>query len=144
MRKLNKFIKLTLILCASGVITTQAPSYSEQWDKNITTKIDVDTFWKEVKDTRKLKYGEDIGWDTNMDYCSYFAENIAKSKGEGYVMSRFKYADKCMNTLNFMTDYVLNEGVTNYQLNRLEHPSHQQFYVSYLLIYFGWLQLFWQ
>ena len=44
-----------------------APSYSEQWDKNITTKIDVDTFWKEVKDTRKLKYGEDIGWDTNMD-----------------------------------------------------------------------------
>ena len=28
-----------------------APSYSEQWDKNITTKIDVDTFWKEVKDT---------------------------------------------------------------------------------------------
>ena len=26
-----------------------APSYSEKWDKNITTKIDVDTF-KEVKD----------------------------------------------------------------------------------------------
>jgi hypothetical protein len=46
-----------------------------------------------------------------MDYCSYFAENIAKSKGEGYVMSQLiKYADKCMNTLNFMADYVLNEG----------------------------------
>ena len=108
---MNKLIKFTLILCASGVISTQVPSYSENWDKNITTKIDVDTFWKEVKDTRKLKYGEDIGWDKNMDYCSYFAENIAISKGEGYVMSQLiKYADKCMNTLNFMADYVLNEG----------------------------------
>ena len=120
-----------------------APSYSEKWDKNITTKIDVDTFWKEVKDTRKLKYGEDIGWDTNMDYCSYFAENIAKSKGEGYVMSQLiKYADKCMNTLNFMYGLCIKRRLTNYQLNRLEHPSHQQFYVSYQLIYFGWLQLF--
>ena len=108
---MNKFIKLTLILCASGVITTQATSYSENWDKNITTKIDVETFWKEVKDTRQLKYGEDIGWDKNMDYCSYFAENIALSKGEGYVMSKLiKYADKCMNTLNFMAEYVLEEN----------------------------------
>ena len=89
----------------------QASSSSEQWDKNITTKIDVETFWKEVKDTRQLKYGEDIGWDKNMDYCSYFAENIALSKGEGYVMSKLiKYADKCMNTLNFMAEYVLEEG----------------------------------
>ena len=29
-----------------------APSYSEQWDKNITTKIDVDTFWKEVRHSK--------------------------------------------------------------------------------------------
>ena len=107
---MNKLVKFTLILCASGVISTQAPSYSENWDKNITTKIDVDTFWKEVKDTRKLKYGEDIGWDTNMDYCSYFAENIALTKGEGLVMSKLvKYATKCHHTLNFMTKYLLEE-----------------------------------
>ena len=46
-----------------------------------------------------------------MDYCAYFSEKIALAKGEGLVMSNLiKYADKCMNTLNFMTDYVLNEG----------------------------------
>ena len=45
-----------------------------------------------------------------MDYCSYFAEKIAVSKGEGYVMSNLiKYADKCHKTLNFMTRYMLDE-----------------------------------
>ena len=45
-----------------------------------------------------------------MDYCSYFAEKIALSKGEGLVMSKLiKYADKCHQTLNFMTKYLLEE-----------------------------------
>ena len=98
---------LILSLCSPFFLTTN----SEQWDKNITTKVDVESFWEQIKKTREIKYGVDKDWDKNMDYCSYFAENIAKSKGEGYVMSQLiKYADKCMNTLNFMADYVLNEG----------------------------------
>ena len=77
----------------------------------ITSKVDVQTFWKQVKATREIKYGKDEGWDKNMDYCSYWSENIALTKGVGLVISKLiKYADKCMNTLNFMTKYMLDEN----------------------------------
>ena len=97
---------LILSLCSPFLIAANA----EQWDKKITTKVDVETFWNQVKETREIKYGVDPSWDKNMDYCSYFAEKIALSKGEGYVMSNLiKYADKCHKTLNFMTKYLLKE-----------------------------------
>ena len=101
-----KKIFLIISLISPFFITANA----EQWDKNITTKIDVESFWNQLKETREIKYGKDEGWDKNMDYCSYWSENIALSKGEGLVMSNLiKYADKCMNTLNFMTKYMLDE-----------------------------------
>ena len=101
-----KKIFLIISLISPFFITANA----EQWDKNITTKIDVESFWNQVKKTRELKYGVDKDWDKNMDYCSYFSEKIALSKEEGLVMSNLiKYADKCMNTLNFMTKYMLDE-----------------------------------
>ena len=85
-------------------------SKAEQWDKNITTKVDVESFWNQLKEIREKKYGVDKDWDKNMDYCSYFAEKIALSKGEGLVMNKLiKYADKCHQTLNFMTKYLLEE-----------------------------------
>ena len=97
---------LILSLCSPLFLTTN----SEQWDKNITTKVDVESFWEQIKKTREIKYGVDKDWDKNMDYCSYFAEKIALSKGEGLVMSKLiKYADKCHQTLNFMTKYLLEE-----------------------------------
>ena len=100
--------KLILFYLISGSLLT--PVYSEKWDEKITSKVDVETFWKQVKETRKIKYGKDEGWEKNMDYCSYWSENIALKKGEGLVMSNLiKYADKCMNTLNFMNKYVLEE-----------------------------------
>ena len=81
------------------------------WDEKISTKIDVQTFWKQVKETREIKYGKDEGWNKNIDYCSYWSENIALTKGEGLVMSKLiKYADKCMNTLNFMTRFMFDEN----------------------------------
>ena len=105
---MQKTIKLLTVLSLSGAYLRSANA--EQWDKNITTKIDVESFWKQVKETREIKYGKDPSWDKNMDYCSYFAEKIALSKGEGYVMSNLiKYADKCHKTLNFMTKYLLEE-----------------------------------
>ena len=105
-KRLSNLFIFSLIF--SSVLT---PVYSEKWDKNITSKIDVQTFWKQVKETREIKYGKDEGWDKNMDYCSYWSENIALTKGEGLVMSNLiKYADKCMNTLNFMTKYMLDEN----------------------------------
>lgn len=101
-----KKIFLIISLISPFFITANA----EQWDKNITTKVDVESFWKQVKETREIKYGRDEGWDKNMDYCSYWSENIALTKGEGLVMSNLiTYADKCMNTLNLMTKYVLEK-----------------------------------
>ena len=101
-----KKIFLIISLISPFFITANA----EQWDKNITTKVDVETFWKQLKETREIKYGRDEGWDKNMDYCSYWSENIALTKGEGLVMSNLiTYADKCMNTLNLMTKYVLEK-----------------------------------
>lgn len=105
---LKKSIKLLIAisLTVPFLITAKA----EQWDKKITTKVDVETFWNQVKQTREIKYGKDPSWDKNMDYCSYFAEKIALSKGEGYVMSQLlKYAYKCHKTLNLMTNYFLEE-----------------------------------
>ena len=97
---------LILSLCSPLFLTTN----SEQWDKNITTKVDVESFWEQIKKTREIKYGVDKDWEKNMDYCSYFAEKIALSKGEGLVMSKLiKYVNKCHQTLNFMTKYLLEE-----------------------------------
>ena len=94
-------------LIFSSVLT---PVYSEKWDEKITSKVDVETFWKQLKETREIKYGKDEGWDKNMDYCSYWSENIALTKGEGLVMSNLiKYAGKCMNILNFMTKNALEK-----------------------------------
>ena len=101
-----KKIFLIISLISPFFITANA----EQWDKNITTKIDVESFWKQVKETREIKYGVDPSWDKNMDYGSYFAEKIALSKGEGLIMSKLmKYANKCHKTLNFMTNFLLEE-----------------------------------
>ena len=105
-KKLSNLFISSLIF--SSVLT---PVYSEKWDEKITSKVDVETFWKQLKETREIKYGKDEGWDKNMDYCSYWSENIALTKGEGLVMSKLiKYADKCMNTLNFMTRFMFDEN----------------------------------
>ena len=101
-------LKLLIVFSVLGAQIIDANA--EQWDKNITTKVDVDSFWKQVKETRERKYGVDKEWDKNMDYCSYFAEKIALSKGEGLIMSKLiKYANKCHKTLNLMTNYLLEE-----------------------------------
>ena len=101
------FLKFLIVYLFSPFLIT---SKAEQWDKNITTKVDVESFWNQVKETREKKYGVDKDWNRNMDYCSYFSEKIAISKGEGLVMSKLiKYADKCHKTLKFMSIYLLKE-----------------------------------
>ena len=90
------------------------PIYSGEWendrDAKITTKIDVETFWKQIKKTREIKYGKDSAWEINFDYCSNWSNKIAISKGEGYVMSNLiRSTNKCLNTLGLMTKYVLEK-----------------------------------
>ena len=110
MKKLSS--KLFIVFLIFGSFFT--PIYSEEWNKErdakITTKIDVETFWKQVKKTREIKYGKDSAWDVNFDYCSNWSSKIAILKGEGYVMSNLiRNAHKCLNILSLMTKYVLEE-----------------------------------
>ena len=105
----NLFI--SSIIFSSVLTPVKSQEWDKKWDENITTKIDVQTFWNRVKETRELKYGKDASWDTNFDYCSNWSNNIAVAKGEGYVMSNLiKYTHKCLNTLDFMTKYMLDEN----------------------------------
>ena len=88
--------------------------YSEELDKErdtkITTKVDVETFWKQLKKIREIKYGKDSDWEINFDYCSNWSNKIAISKGEGYIMSNLiRYTHKCLETLGLMTKNVLEE-----------------------------------
>ena len=110
MKKLSS--KLFIFFLIFGSFYT--PTYSEEWNKKrdakITTKIDVETFWEQVKKTREIKYGKDSDWNINFDYCSNWSSKIAILKGEDYVMSNIiRYTHKCLNTLGLMTKYVLEE-----------------------------------
>ena len=60
---ISKKIVTSLTLRFPFLMTANA----EQWDKKITTKVDVETFWNQVKETREIKYGKDPSWDKNMD-----------------------------------------------------------------------------
>ena len=110
MKKLSSKILIFLLIFGSFF----TPIYSEEMDKerdaNITTKVDVETFWKQLKKIREIKYGKASAWEINFDYCSNWSNKIAISKGEGYVMSNLiRYTQKCLNTLRLMTKYVLEE-----------------------------------
>ena len=110
MKKLSS--KLFIFFLIFGSFFT--PTYSEEWNKKrdakITTKIDVETFWEQVKKTREIKYGKDSDWNINFDYCSNWSNKIAITKGEGYIMSNLiRYTSKCLETLGLMTKYVLEE-----------------------------------
>ncbi len=97
--------KLLTVFSVLGTLIIDANA--EQWDKNITTKVDVESFWNQLKKTREIKYGINKEWNRNIDYCSDWAEKVALSKGEGLVVSNLmKYATKCMATLKQMTKMI--------------------------------------
>ena len=110
MKKLSSELFVFFIIIGSFFKPVYSEEWNKEWDEKITTKIDVETFWKQVKKTREIKYGKDQTWDKNFDYCSNWSSKIAISKGEGYVMSNLiKYTLKCLNTLDLMTKYILEE-----------------------------------
>ena len=99
---LKKSIKL--LIAISLTVPFLITAKTEQLDKNITTKVDVKSFWNQLKRTREIKYGINEEWNRNIDYCSYWSEKVALSKGEELVVSNLmKYATKCMATLKQMT-----------------------------------------
>jgi len=110
MKKLSSKLSIFFLIFGSFFTPIYSEELNKEVDAKITTKIDVETFWKQVKKTREIKYGKDLAWDVNFDYCSNWSNKIAITKGEGYIMSNLiRYTHKCLKTLSLMTKYVLEE-----------------------------------
>ena len=110
MKKLSSKLFIFFLIFGSFFMPIFSEERNKHRDTTITSKVDVETFWKQVKKTREIKYGKDSAWDINFDYCSNWSSKIATLKEEGYVMSKLvKYTNKCLKTLGLMTKYVLEE-----------------------------------
>ncbi len=73
-------------------------------------KVTMDEFWEELKETRKIKYGYDMHFEKNLDYCRHFGEISVLHKGDEWNLKNIvKYCYYCMNTLNGMTRVVKKE-----------------------------------
>ncbi len=76
-------------------------------NENFITKIEVDDFWKQLKEIREAKYGIDEVWEKNINYCSDWSERVALSKDEGFIMSNLvAYTNICMETLGNMDEMI--------------------------------------
>ena len=110
MKKFSSKLFIFFLIFGSFFTQIYSEDLNKERDSKITTKIDVETFWKQVKKIRESKYGKDSAWEINFDYCSNWSSKIAIIKGEGYVMSNLiRYTHKCLNTLGLMTKYVLEK-----------------------------------
>ena len=79
-------------------------------------KETMDEFWKELKETREIKYGKDIHFEKNLDYCRHFGEISVLHKGDEWNLKNIvKYCYYCMNTLNGMTREVKKEDFDIYK-----------------------------
>ena len=79
-------------------------------------KVTMDEFWRELKETREIKYGKDIHFEKNLDYCRHFGEISVLHKGDEWNLKNIvKYCYYCMNTLNGMTREVKKEDFDIYK-----------------------------
>ena len=79
-------------------------------------KVTMDEFWRELKETREIKYGKDIHFEKNLDYCRHFGEISVLHRGDEWNLKNIvKYCYYCMNTLNMMTREVKKEDFDIYK-----------------------------
>ena len=79
-------------------------------NKNKDMKATMEEFWKELKETREIKYGKDNHFVLNIDYCREFSERSVIHKGNEWNLKNIiKYCYWCMDKLNKMTREVKNE-----------------------------------
>ena len=79
-------------------------------------KVTMDEFWRELKETREIKYGKDIHFEKNLVYCRHFGEISVLHKGDEWNLKNIvKYCYYCMNTLNGMTREVKKEDFDIYK-----------------------------
>ena len=79
-------------------------------------KVTMNEFWTELKETRKIKYGYDMHFEKNLDYCRHFGEiSVLHREEEWNLQNIVRYCYYCMNTLNGMTREVKKE---NFDINK--------------------------
>ena len=77
---------------------------------NKDMKASMEEFWRELIETREIKYGKDDHFERNLDYCRNFSERAVLHKGEEWNLKNIvKYCYWCMDKLNKMTREVKNE-----------------------------------
>ena len=78
--------------------------------------VSMNEFWKELKETREIKYGSDPHFEKNIDYCRHFGETSVLHREEEFNLKNIvKYSYYCMNTLNGMTREVKKEDFDIYK-----------------------------
>ena len=77
---------------------------------NKDMKVSMEEFWRELIETREIKYGKDDHFERNLDYCRNFSERAVLHKGDEWNLKNIvKYCYWCMDKLNKMTREVKNE-----------------------------------
>ena len=77
---------------------------------NKDMKASMEEFWRELIETREIKYGKDDHFERNLDYCRNFSERAVIHKGDEWNLKNIvKYCYWCMDKLNKMTREVKNE-----------------------------------
>ena len=77
---------------------------------NKDMKASMEEFWRELIETREIKYGKDDHFERNLDYCRNFSERAVLHKGDAWNLKNIvKYCYWCMDKLNKMTREVKNE-----------------------------------
>ena len=77
---------------------------------NKDMKASMEEFWRELIETREIKYGKDDHFESNLDYCRNFSERAVLHKGDEWNLKNIvKYCYWCMDKLNKMTREVKNE-----------------------------------
>ena len=73
-------------------------------------EVTMNEFWKELKDTRKIKFGYDPNYEKTVDYCRNWGEMSVRYKDEEWNLQNIvKYSYYCMNTINGMTTQLIKE-----------------------------------
>ena len=97
----------------NNLVNDMVERRKESWKE---MKVTMDEFWKELKETREIKYGKDIHFEKNLDYCRHFGEISVLHKGDEWNLKNIvKYCYYCMNTLNGMTREVKKEDFDIYK-----------------------------
>ena len=77
---------------------------------NKDMKASMEEFWRELIETREIKYGKDDHFERNLYYCRNFRERAVLHKGDEWNLKNIvKYCYWCMDKLNKMTREVKNE-----------------------------------